>query len=254
MLRPVSLATLGLALAACSPEVELARHVPNEGGSGGGAGTEPVGGTTSSGAGGLGPAAGADDGGEPPSLPEPRLLADSVADFSLTQGDHGWFYGADSGDIADFKPLGRVSTITNFVPPSKDVWDCWASETTHWTQIFRLGAHPNGPDTSPPSSAVLERAVRRWVSNYEGDVLIRGAAAKIDLVDSNGVVALVYVDGVELRAITLAGDDGAGVAYEVEATLRVGSSVDFVLDPRDGNDHHDLTRFTGVVARPEPAK
>jgi hypothetical protein len=35
----------------------------------------------------------------------------------------------------------------------------------------------------------------------------------------------------------------------VQASLRVGSTVDFVLDPRDGADHHDLSRFTGIVAR-----
>jgi hypothetical protein len=245
---PVRFATLGLALGACAPEIELAR-LPALGGS---AGTEALGGSggvPSGGSGGQNQEAGASDGGEPPSAPEARILADSVADFSLTQGDYGWFYGSDSGDVADFEPLARTSVITTFVPPSKDLWDCWASEATHWTQIFRLGAHPNGTDTSPPSVAVLERAVRRWVSDYSGDVIIRGEAAKLDLIGSNGVVALVYVDGVELRSITLAGDDSAGVAYEVPATLQVGSKVDFVLDPRDGDDHHDLSRFTGVVSR-----
>lgn len=252
MLRPVSLVTLGLALGACTPEVELARYAPSGGGAGAvsGGGTAGTGGVAVIGGSG-GQLAEAGAAGEEPSPTEPRLLADSVADFSLTQGEHGWYYGSDSGDLADFKRLGRISVITTFVPPSKDVWDCWASETTHWTQIFRLGAHPNGPETSPPSSPVLERAVRRWVSDYEGDVVIYGEAAKLDLIDSNGVVALVYVDGVELRSITLAGDDSAGVAYEVPASVRVGSNVDFVLEPRDGDDRHDLTRFTGVVARAE---
>jgi hypothetical protein len=246
MLRLVIVATLALAaLGACRPEVELARSTP----SGGAAGVDAVGGggAAASGSGGLG----ANEGGEPPSAP--RILADSVADFSLTQGDYGWYYGSDSGDVADFKQLSRLSVITTFTPPSMDVWECWASETTHWTQLFRLGGHPNGTDTSPPSVAVLERAVRRWVSNFAGDVVISGEAAKIDLVDSNGVQALVYVDGVQLFAQTIAGDDGAGVAYEVEASLRVGSNVDFVLDPRDGDDHHDLSRFTGIVTRSDPA-
>ncbi|RYZ05135.1 MAG: hypothetical protein EOO73_21265 [Myxococcales bacterium] len=248
MLRPVSLVTLGLALGACTPDVELARYSA----AGGSAGTEALGGTggsPSSGSGGVAPEGGANDGGGGPALPEARILADSVADFSLTQGEHGWYYGSDSGDVADFTQLGRIDTITAFMPPTKDVWDCWASENTHWTQIFRLGAHPNGTDTSPPSDPLLERAVRRWVSNYEGDVIIRGEVAKIDLVDSNGVLALVYVDGVQVYSTIIGGDDGAGLAYQAEASLRVGSNVDFVLDPRDGDDHHDLSRFTGIVAR-----
>src|SRR5215217_3010551 len=143
MPRPTSLATLVLALAACSPEVELARHEPV----GGGAGAAPVGGSggvPSGGSGGQVLEAGAGEGGEPTLPPEARILADSVADFSLTQGDHGWYYGSDSGDVADFKPLGLTDVIKDFMPPSKDMWECWRSETTHWTQIFRLGAHPNG--------------------------------------------------------------------------------------------------------------
>lgn len=250
MVRLASLLTLVL-VCACSPEVELARQLGT-----GGSGATPTagnggtlagnGGTPSAGSGGE-PLAGAGEGGEP-AAPD-RILADSVLDFSLTQGTHGWYYGSDDGSLQQFTLLTEKSTITNFEPIITDTWDCWANETTHWTQIFRLGAHPNGTDTSPPSKAVLERAVRRWVSNYAGNVVIVGQAAKLDLVDSNGVDVLIYVDGVLLFNQFIEGDDGAGIGYRLSAAVQVDSTIDFVLDPHLGADHHDLTRFTATIAR-----
>ncbi len=252
MLRLARLATLALAtLGGCTPEVELARQAA----SGAAGGSDAVGGSGGAASGRSGDGGnedgGATEAGQPPVGPLARILADSVADFSLTQGEHGWYYGSDGGTIADFKLWGRTAVIIDFDPPSKDVWDCWGSDATHWGQIFRLGAHPNGTDTSPPSTAVLERAVRRWISDYEGDVVLSGEIAKIDVTGSNGVLALVYVDGAELYSVTLAGNDSAGLSYALRASVRVGSTVDFVLDPRE-NDHHDLSRFTGIVARAEP--
>lgn len=246
------------ALAACSPEVLLARsdQPPSSAGTGANAGAGGGGAGGSGGTAPLGAVAGVDAGGaaEPSA---PRLLADSVADFSLEQGKLGWYYGYDLGTLDTFTPMTRTSIITNYKPATMDMWDCWVTEAPHWTQLFRLGAHPNGTDTSPPSTAVLERAVRRWLSTFEGNVVISGELAKIDAAiadDSNGVDASVYVDGASLYTKFIGAQDGGGLSYEVKTTLHVGSTVDFVLDPHEGNDHHDLSRFTGIVARDEPAQ
>ncbi len=228
---------------------------------------DALGGTTSAGVGGAGavagggastggtaPESGAAGEGGAPDAPKRRILADSVADFSLTQGEHGWYYGIDTGDIATFTLMGRQSTITSFKPPSGDMWRCWASETTHWAQLFQLGGHPNGLISSAPSDDILERAVRRWISNYTGRALITGELAKIDLNanDSDGIEGKVLLDGVELYSQALEPTDGAGTAFTLEVDLREGSAVDFVLDPTDGHDHHDLTRFTAtIVTAPE---
>jgi hypothetical protein len=220
------------------------------GGAGGG-GADGSGGTAP-----LGAVAGIDVGGAA-EAEAPRLLADSVADFSLEQGKLGWSYGYDDGAVENFTVMTRNSVITAFKPATMDVWDCWVTEDPRWTQIFQLGAHPNGTDTSPPSKPLLERAVRRWVSNVDGNVIISGEMAKIDAVladDSNGVDASVYVDRALLYTTFIGAQDSAGLSYEVKATLHRGSTVDFVLDPHEGNDHHDLSRFTGVIARDEPAE
>ena len=248
-----ALLLVGLALGACSPEVLIASSNvagnASTAGTGGVAGTAGLGG--SGGSGGSEPAPSeAGQGGDAMPPEPPRILADSVADFSLVQGEHGWYYGYDDGTSASYTPMTRPSMITTYAPETGDVWDCWANDTAHWTQIFQLGAHGNGTDTSPPSVPVLQRAVRRWVSTYDGDVRISGEAAKIDvLMGSNGVDARVVVDGVELHSDFIGGADGGGLSYELTAHVNVGSTIDFVLDPHDSDDHHDLSRFTGIIER-----
>jgi hypothetical protein len=98
----------------------------------------------------------------------------------------------------------------------------------------------------------LERAVRRWTSTFAGDVTISGEIAKIDIVPpSNGVAASVWVDGELCYSTTIGGEDGAGRAYKCVATLKLNSNVDFVLDPHENDDRHDLSRFTGIIVRVE---
>lgn len=248
--------TAGVAVMAvgCQPEVVIAHNAESSAGSGGApvvvAGSSGNGSGTGGDIGGVvEPGGGTDAGAGAPGMEAPRLLADSVADFSLTQGERGWSYGYDSGSLDSFALLNRKSVITTYVPASNDVWDCWANTTAHWTQIFQFGAHPNGTETSSPSNSILQRAVRRWTSTFAGDVTIAGEIAKIDLEASNGVDAFVYVDGVQLYTTFIAGNDGGGRSYKVVAALHVGSTVDFVLDPHEGADHHDLSRFTGIVVR-----
>lgn len=255
---------LGVAIASgCSPEVVIARDEgapagAGEAGGGSGPSLPAEAGASGESAGGVGGAetqgeagaAGDADGPEVPFRPS-VLLADSVADFSLVQGERGWYYGFDNGTSDSFMLLPRTSVITAYTPLSGDVWECWTTTDPHWTQIFQLGAHPNGTDSSAPSTAVLERAVRRWQSNYDGNVRIVGEVAKIDVTPggSNGVTALILLNGIEIYSVVVGGEDSGGWSYETGANVDVGSTLDFVLDPLDGNDHHDLTRFTAVIER-----
>ncbi len=263
MLRLAKLLTLIAAVAAvsgvgCAPEVVIARNDNDNGAGTGGSGAG--GSTTHAGTGGTGvsgtgevPVIPVGEGGTDTVIIEaPRLLADSVADFSLTQGERGWYYGFDTGAVDTFTLMTHKSVITQYMPASNDVWDCWAG-TAHWTQIFQLGAHPNGTQTSTPANMILQRAVRRWVSTFAGDVTISGEIAKIDVAPgSNGVDAFVYVDGgIPIYSTSIGGADGGGRAYKVIASLQVGSTVDFVLDPHEGDDRNDLSRFTGIIVRVE---
>lgn len=251
-----TLVVAAVAVTGCSPEVLIARNDPpsNGGaglaGSGGMAGTSTAGSTTA----GTGEPPSAGEGGGPPVVVDPpdRILADSVADFSLTQGEHGWQYGYDTGTIESFVPMTKQSIITLYMPASNDVWRCWASDTAHWTQLFELGGHPNGLVTSMADNMIYERAVRRWNSNYAGDILVTGELAKIDIAaPGNGIEGRVYIDGVLRYSKIIAADDAGGESYEATGTVHVGSTVDFVLDPYESDDRHDLSRFTGVISRIE---
>lgn len=238
----------------CSPEVVIARD-DSRAGAGSGGSAAGTGGSDVSGAGTAPTATGGEGGTDTVVVKSPRLLADSVADFSLTQGQLSWLYGYDTGSLDTFALMNQnTGVIMTYMPASHDVWDCWSTDTAHWTQIFQLGAHPNGTISSLPAKGPLQRAVRRWVSTFAGQVTISGEVAKIDVVvgsngGSNGVDALIYVDGDLYSTLPIGGDDAGGRAYKVGATLQVGSTVDFVLDPHEGDDHHDLSRFTGIIVR-----
>lgn len=238
--------------AGCAPEVVLATSsaIGGSAGTGGSAAGGGNGGAMAGTGGNAGePPGGSGEGGAPDVLPA-RLLADSVADFSFVQGQHGWYYGYDEGSSESFTLMTRQSVITLFEPPSGDTWNCWASDTAHWTQLFELGGHPNGTKTSVPSTMRLERAVRRWISTYAGPVRITGEMAMLDAhEDGNGVDTSVVVDGASLYSEYVAGDDWAGLSYELTATVSLGSTVDFVIDPHESQDNHDLARFTAVIER-----
>src|SRR5690349_1585476 len=127
--------TAGVAVmaAGCQPEVVIAHHADSGAGSGG----APVVVAGRSGSGGGGPGGGTDAGA--PGIEAPRILADSVADFSLTQGVQGWLYGYDTGSLDTFVQMSKQAVIIEYVPVTKDIWDCWVSDTAHWTQLFQLG-------------------------------------------------------------------------------------------------------------------
>jgi len=236
-----------IAAAGCRPEVVIASNDPDATSGAGGSGMAGTA-TGGGGTGGVSESPSAGEGGAPPLVEPARILADSVADFSLTQSELGWYYGYDLGSLDSFTLLNKKSQITKYKPESNDVWDCWATDTAYWTQIFQMGAHPNGTTTSAPVNAILQRAVRRWVSTFAGEVTIAGEVAKIDVGSlSNGVDASVWVDGTQSYTTFIGGEDGGGRSYRFRATLKVGSTVDFVLDPHEGDDRNDLSRFTGIV-------
>src|SRR3954469_25281235 len=97
-------AALGPALtvSGCSPEIVIARSqgtggAGGAGTSGAGAGDVPASPGAAAGAADAGGADGQSGQGGVTTAEPARLLADSVADFGLTQGEHGWYYGYDGG-------------------------------------------------------------------------------------------------------------------------------------------------------------
>lgn len=169
-----------------------------------------------------------------------QVLADSQGDFSGVQGANGWRFGYYSGDMtpASFQEMTVFQNNRWYVEPG-----------TYWTMLGAVGAHPNGTVTSPPAIPVDQWAARRWVSDVESQISIDTSIRKLAASDaSNGVIGRIFIDGEEVWSQFIPGNDNVGVTAHVNATISVGSTVDFVLDSSGSDDGGDATRFTGVIS------
>jgi len=169
-------------------------------------------------------------------------IADSVAEFSGGQGDDNWYYGYYDGD----GPVPYSTEDFERFPLFDGSWS--SGSLDYWTAISAYGGHPNGQVTSGGRKPEQHWAVRRWVSEAAGTVTITGRLAKQDPgSQGDGVDGHILVDGETVWSQHVREDDTVGVEYAVDVSVRIGSIVDFALDP-GGNDWQDTTRFTARVA------
>jgi len=110
----------------------------------------------------------------------PAVVANSVTEFSGTQGSNNWYYGYWDR-AAD--PNGTYSDIDmSFFPNANEAygpnnfwngasWD-WFNGDPPFTQITAGGATANAPNGNPGRAD--HWAVRRWVSEWSGPIKITG--------------------------------------------------------------------------------
>jgi len=169
-----------------------------------------------------------------------EIVADSVTGFSGEQGANGWFYGywdrtADTdqsfGEAKDFQllrnfggdPINKVSSHPDFT--TGKLWTL--QDGLYYTALWAEGGSANGTTKLAAQAKVEHWAVRRWVSTVHGPVTIAGQASKIlnwGGVDSGQ--ARIVVDG---ATVFSAATHGLTTNYSVNATVRVGSRVDFLI-------------------------
>ncbi len=185
------------------------------------------------------------------------VVADSVQDFSGTQGLNGWTYGYwdESGD-ADGKYDQRrdLRTFSNFgTDPingltghsqftTGDLW--YLEDGRYYTSLWAEGGHPHGDLNLGTYARAKHWAVRRWVSTVNGRIEIRGHAGKVMPWGENwggSVKFLVVVDG--NRVYEAEADDG-GQEYSVSASVKVGTPVDFLIGPGSAIG---VSRFTAIL-------
>ncbi len=208
-----------------------------------------------------------DDPIPPPVVPP---LADSVIDWSTTgtQGENNWFNGlynltTDSDGIYqtdDFVPFTNSAGPTGG-PVSPDgnhwseggTWDLTPSGAP-WTFIGQEGLHPNGTNSAPNEE---QWAVRRWVADLDAEtpVEVTWKMAKSN-VSGDGVTGLLFVNGEQVDAATIAGNDGVGVERTYSFSAKAGDIIDLALTPEGLTDRADgsdgsLNRLTIRVV-PEP--
>ena len=191
-----------------------------------------------------------------------EVVADSVQGFAGTQGANSWSYGywdrSDDRDgaydqAADFRllphfgsdPRNGLSARTEFT--TGPLW--FLQDGRFYTSLWATGGHPNANLELGVYSRAEQWAVRRWVSTIEGPVTIRGHVGKVMPWGRNwggGCIAQIVVDG---ATVLRQGMDERGADYAIDARLRRGSLVDFLIGP---NPSIGVTEFTATV-RTAPA-
>ena len=182
--------------------------------------------------------------------PVPVVVADSVKDFSSTQGEKGWFYGYWDldGDTANGDGVYQSSEFVQMTEWFAD-WDAWmvqSGEGGYWTYVSASSTHPNGISQWDGRLARRHWAIRRWVSTVSGAVRIQGVAHKRQGdTGGDGVRVRALIDGVEQWTHAIAADDTTGVSIDLCVTLSVGAKIDLAIDDGgDGDDGVDTTVYT----------
>lgn len=182
------------------------------------------------------------------------ILADSMADFSDTQGQGNWSYGyydqrADvevgdgaygtedfiaflndgSGVVSADPEIGGWKDSPNHWDGSK--WDLLANAApvSHgpWTEVTAGGGHPAANSGGDPE---VHWALRRWVSDQDGYIRISGNLNNTSA-NGDGTVGRILVDGTEVWSQLSNGD---AISFDVDLEVSSGSVIDFAIDP-DGN-------------------
>jgi hypothetical protein len=221
---------------------------------------------------------------ELPPGPPPTVIASSVEDWSVTgtQRERGWQYGYydqrddvtngdgvygpddfieflndDSGLISADPALGAWRDSPNHWNGAS--WDLEDNNITGhgpWTSITCSAGHPAG---NGQTDSEVHWAIRRWVSDHDGDVEISGIMSNTAAA-GDGTVCRIFHNDTEILARVTNGDV---VHYSVQATVADGDTLDFAIDADGaGNlaaagidaivDGSDNTNFTATIATREP--
>ncbi|MDB2327250.1 hypothetical protein N9V94_01675 [bacterium] len=180
------------------------------------------------------------------------LIAESVSEFSGTQGENGWFNGfrnlgdapeeasVDYDPEADFIAFDEADGWTW----SGTAWD-WADGNVPWTTINATGGHPNGTNNGNE-----EWAIRRWVADELTDSTPLGIVYHLHATNTNGTGTSVqlHINGEHKDTLTVAGNDAEGETRTFYANVNPGDFIDLGLtpvglddDPSDGSDGSGYT-------------
>jgi hypothetical protein len=170
--------------------------------------------------------------GLPPAPPAETLLTDSTRDFSGTQGQSGWWYGAFVGSST------ALQLMTNYA-------------VTDWTQVWGNGYPYNDvtPGDQHPSSTGSQpvSAVRRWVSTTEGTLHVVGQF-QWDGGGGDGVGVSILINGQPLFRKLLGNGNVISYAFDFLQPVHVGTTIDFAVDPGPGIDFNfDATSTSATI-------
>ncbi len=180
------------------------------------------------------------------SLPpaDATVLADSVKQFSGTQGQDDWYYGYfQSGASPGSYSSGGFKEMATY---TSDEWNYRWNGPTSWLNIMSGQLEPGATD------GAQYWAVRRWVSPVSGSVRLSG---RFDASSNqgDGVDARIFVDGAPVFTQPLNSATKLGTPFDLKINVHSGSDVDFAVDPGPAtNDSYDATYFNVVITQTAP--
>lgn len=193
-----------------------------------------------------------------------KVIADSVLEFSAIQGQNGWWYGywnATEDDDGRYDPAKDFIEFESFGGDSINRFDehaefslgsLWYLEDGRfYTALWADGGHPHAEMELGSFAKADHWVVRRWVSSSEDSLIILGRLGKSMPWGANwsgAVVGKIVVDGRVVYSTDV--DDGGG-NYAVDVQVDVGTTVDFLIGPKDAIGVID---FTALLRRDFPAK
>ena len=182
------------------------------------------------------------------------IIADSAAEFSGTQEKSGWLYGyIEPRKSTEFSLMSAYSEDTWQEGDKRVVEGTWrVSEMDYWTMLRRTYGHPNGPDAAEGKKATELWAVRRWISSFEGKILIRGLYGDDSDYCGEGSIIQILVDGEEVFSSTVVNGQ-ATRAYEIDVSVQTDSTVDWVIKPGE-TSQCDATTLTGQILGTKPIR
>jgi MYXO-CTERM domain-containing protein len=143
---------------------------------------------------------------------DPRVIADSVAEFSANQGDSGWTYGS----YPAFSPLLFTAL------PQFDNGAHHAAQSFSTPFVSATSAHPGVDD--------FQWAVRRWTSDETATATVELEAIDVGPFCNDGANVRLWRNQTEVWTAAV-GVGGSVGPLTVPLDVGMGDTIDLIVDP-----------------------
>lgn len=180
------------------------------------------------------------------------IYAHSEEDFSDVQGANGWTYGYFEECRLQVQLCHQDFLELPEFLVDNDWWGTGPLDQANatYTLVSATGGHPSvwAPNAPTNLADVFQSSVRRWTSPAASELSV-SVELKITAPRDgcgDGVVAYVLLDGEIEYFKVLEANDSETYNTELLLSVKEGSTIDFVIEPRE-NAFCDTTTFLAQI-------